>query len=356
MNYLYGFARNMKARSPLLQRMYLRLRRGSYATRMARETDIYKDVENVNVLPDIFAYWANTYVRPMFEDVGVSNPTEFFAKYLRESADRSKGEYPLFISIGAGSCDTEILVAKSMKKAGLSRFVIECLDMNPHILALGRRMAESEGVGEHIVPAIGDCNNWKPAKLYDGIMANQSLHHIVKLKRLFDGVKRVLKPKAYFIVSDIIGRNGHRRWPEALIEVQRFWQELPEAYRYNRQLKRQENVFMDWDCSNVGFEGVRAQDILPLLLERFRMHVFVAFGGVVDIFVDRSFGHNFNANSEWDRDFIDRIHTTDEEGLRSGRLTPTHLTAVMAADAIPNPFWSRGLNPYACVRKPRLIW
>jgi hypothetical protein len=171
------------------------------------------------------------------------------------------------------------------------------------------------------------------------------------LKRLFDLVKRSLRPNAYFVVADIIGKNGHMRWPEALIEVNRFWQEMPSEYRYNRQLGRQEDVFDDWDCSKFGFEGIHAQDILPLLLERFHMHVFIAFANVVDVFVDRSFGHNFNAKGDWDRAFVDRLHAIDEEGLRSGRLTPTHLMAVMAAEASRNPFWSRGLNPYACVRK-----
>jgi SAM-dependent methyltransferase len=359
---LYRFVRDIKNRSPLLRKIHAHLTGSgkghqdmdqlAYKAKLARETDIYKDVENINDLPPIFHYWSNAYVRPLLEELGVSNPDQFFAKYLRESAERCQSGHPVFISIGAGNCDTEVRVAQLMRNAGLSRFVIECLDMNPHMLARGRQMAQREGVEEHIATVEGDFNTWKASKRYDGIMANQSLHHVLNLEGLFDAIKRAVNPKGYFITSDIIGRNGHQRWPEALAEVHRFWTELPVEYRYNHQLRRHEEVYENWDCSHASFEGIRAQDILPLLLDRFHIHVFIAFANVVDIFVDRSFGHNFNTEAEWDRRFIDRLHAFDEEGLHSGKLTPTHLMAVMATTPLPNPHWSRGLNPTACVRKP----
>ncbi len=66
-----------------------------------------------------------------------------------------------------------------------------------------------------------------------------------------------------FVTNDMIGRNGHQRWPEALEIVNQYWHELPEAYRYNKLLSRYEPEYMNWDCSTEGFEGIRAQDILP---------------------------------------------------------------------------------------------
>jgi len=145
-------------------------------------------------------------------------------------------------------------------------------------------MAAHEGVAEHIAPLTGDFNRWKATKRYAAVMANQSLHHVVNLEDLFDEVKLALSPRGYFLASHMIGRNGHQRWPEALSEVQRFWQELPPDYRYNWQRKIHEEQYENWDCSKRGFEGIRAQDILPLLLERFDFHLFVGCCNVVDIF------------------------------------------------------------------------
>jgi hypothetical protein len=60
--------------------------------------------------------------------------------------------------------------------------------------------------------------------------------------------------------------------------VELIWETLPDSKKYNHQLKRLEREFVNWDCAKEGFEGVRAQDILPLLVERFDFEKFMAFG------------------------------------------------------------------------------
>ena len=183
------------------------------------------------------------------------------------------------------------------------------------------------------------------------MIANQSLHHVVALETLFDEIKRSLRPEGYFITSDMIGRNGHQRWPEAFRAVQRFWKELPVEYRHNRTFERYEEEYLEHDCSIEGFEGIRAQDILPLLVERFDFHLFVAFGNIVNVFLDRRFGPNFDAGADWDRGFIDRVHAFDEEGLRRGELTPTQMFAVLTTEPCSEHLSSRGLTPAECIRK-----
>ena len=96
---------------------------------------------------------------------------------------------------------------------------------------------------------------------------------------------------------------------------------------------------------------MRAQDILPLLVQRFQFHVFIAFGNIIDPFVERSFGPNFHLDAPADRSFVDRVHARDEELLRSGAITPTHLIAALANHPAGSPRFSRGLTPERCVRK-----
>ena len=319
-----------------------------YAAKLATETANYKDVENVHDLPDIFHYWSNTHIRPMFEQYGFSNPDQFFAKYLRESAQACGSGSARFVSVGSGNCDTEVRVAKMLLEKGFSDFTIECVDMNPHMLGRGAELASAEGVADRIVTTKADFNSWKPGHRYDGVMANQSLHHVVNLEKLFDTIRGCLKERAYFITSDIIGRNGHMRWPEALIQVNELWRELPERYHYNHQLRRMEPEYENWDCSKEGFEGIRAQDVLPELLKRFNFRFFVGFGNVVDIFVDRSFGHNFDANDPHDRAFIDRAHAIDEAGFQTGSLSPTHVMAVMSLSEV-DCIAARGVTPQRSV-------
>lgn len=323
-----------------------------YSAKLAAETLVYKDVANINVLPGIFHYWSNKYLRPMIEEFQFSSPDQFFAKHMLESATRTSEARPRFVSIGAGNCDTEIRVAKLMREACSANFTIECLDMNPHMLARGRTMAEQEGVSDFLEFTEGDFNEWRPSTRYSCVIANQSLHHVLNLEGLFDSIASSMHPKALFVTHDVIGRNGHMRWPEALTEVHRFWQELPEEYRYNRLLNRREELYINWDCSTESFEGIRAQDILALLLQRFRFRLFIGFANVIDVFVDRAFGHNFDEKGPWDRRFIDRVHAFDEEAMAAGTIKPTHMLAVLSLDPNERCVCSRGITPEMSVRVP----
>lgn len=323
----------------------------AYAARIASERQRFDADINVHELPAIAHYWSHTWFRPMLEEVGVSHPDSFMAKYLGEAAQRTGNARPRFLSIGAGNCDTEVRVAQLLRAQGLKDFTFECLELSTAMLERGRQLAQAEGLGGHFLFTAADFNRWRPKQRYDGIMASQSLHHVQALEHLFDAVRDGLAPRGLFMTNDMIGRNGHMRWPEALKVVQRFWKELPARYHYNHQLRRHEAVYENWDCSREGFEGIRAQDILPQLLKRFHFKVFIALGNVVDIFTDRTFGHNFNADDPADRAFIDRLHAYDEQALAKGELTPTRLFGVMSLSPEPDAFFSRGLKPERCVRK-----
>lgn len=288
----------------------------------------------------------------MIEPFGFVHPDDFFIKQLAKVIDKEHTEHAVFISIGAGNCDTEVRVAEGLVALGYKDFAIECLDLNPTMLARGRELARTHAMQRHVVPLEGDFNQWQPAKPYHAVLANQALHHVLQLEHLFNAILEAIRPvNGVLITSDMIGRNGHQRWPEALSIVEEFWNELAPKYKYNHQLKRQEPVFVNWDCAADGFEGIRAQDIMPLLLERFHFDLFVPFANVIAPFVDRSFGHNFDVNSEFDRSFIDRVHARDDAEIRTGRITPTQMFAVLSTDPHRPGQWIEGLTPQFCTRK-----
>ena len=142
------------------------------------------------------------------------------------------------------------------------------------------------------------------------------------------------------------------RWPEALEVFNMLWGELPERYKYNHLLKRTEIVYENWDCSKEGFEGIRAQDILPLLIKKFHFELFVGFANIIDIFIDRCFGHNFDPASPSDLAFIDKVHTIDEDHLRKGAIKPTHMTAALMKAPPKKMKTHLHLTPEFCVRRP----
>lgn len=341
---LLMFARSASAR--------LRSRRNAYDARIAVETSTFEACEDVHDLPPIFHYWSNRCLIPKLEPFGFSHPDAFFHRYIEASYARA-GEGPRrFVSIGAGNCDTEVRLAAALVAKGCTDFTIECLELNESMLARGQLHAEAAGVGSHVVPVRVDFNRWRPRGLYHAVLANQSLHHVLELEWLFDAIHGALARNSVFVVSDMIGRNGHQRWPEARCIVDEIWEELPSRYRFNHQLQRQEDRFQDWDCSAGGFEGIRAQDILPQLVERFDFDLFVAFANIVDPFIDRSFGSNFDPQADWDRAFIDRVHARDEAELATGRIKPTHMFAVMHPGSGEAKLHLPGLSPRQSIRRP----
>jgi SAM-dependent methyltransferase len=323
-----------------------------YEARIRAEKDNYREVANVHDLPAIFHYWSNKYLAPKVLALGFAGPDDFFVNEFLRCWATTQGA-KRFLSIGAGNCDTEARIARKLIDAGHRDFAIECLEINEAMLQRGRENAARQAVEAHIVPVESDFNTWKPGRSYDCIMANQSLHHVLRLEHLFDSVSAAIGPAGHFIIYDIIGRNGHMRWPEALAILERFWAQLPSAQRYNHLLGRREDRFVNWDCSSSGFEGVRAQDILPLLMDRFSFHMFLGFSNFIDPFVDRAFGHNFDPADPVDRAFIDKVEAEDELQIRSGNLKPTHMFAVVSASPpVASIRCLDHLTPQFCVRNP----
>jgi SAM-dependent methyltransferase len=323
-----------------------------YAARIVSEKEIYRDCLDVHDLPEIFHYWSNRYVRPKLEAFGFSTPDEMFLKYAGKQFQNGRSEARRLASMGAGNCHLEVELAVRLLDTGCSDFIIDCVELNPDMLERGRRAAAQAGVAARMNFLQVDLNGWSAAHEYDVVIANQTLHHVLNLEKLFAEIRRSLRPGGSLVISDMIGRNGHQRWPEALALVREFWRKLPPSYRFNQGRLRYEEIYEDWDCSGESFEGIRAQDILPLLVEHFHFELFVAFANIIDPFVDRVFGKNFDPAASWDRSFIDQVHERDEKEIASGRIKPTHILAVMGNDPCAPTLFREPLSPEFCLRDP----
>jgi SAM-dependent methyltransferase len=303
-------------------------------------------------LPPIFHYWSNKFLLPMLQPLGFTNALECFRPYLLQVCRNHSSEQCRFLSIGSGNCEAEMNLAQWLHESGVQNFVFHCLDITAASVERATESVRQHGFQDCFRFFVVDVNKWKPSERYHSILALQSLHHVVKLETVFERIHLSLYDDGYFCADDMIGRNGHQRWPEALGLVRELWAQLPEQYRYNRQLKVLEKDFENHDCSTESFEGIRSQDILPLLIQRFYFEVFVAFGNVIDIFIDRGFGPNFDPQSRTDKEFIDRVHAIDAAALEQGSIKPTHMMAVMRRVPVERTLVHKHFTPEFCVRRP----
>ncbi|HEY4039551.1 MAG TPA: class I SAM-dependent methyltransferase [Burkholderiaceae bacterium] len=324
-----------------------------YRLKLLIEQANFAAVTEVHDVRPIQAYWAGRYVLPLLESFGFRSLDDFWAMEAAAALGSPQTDGARILSLGSGNCDFEVKLAQRLRSMGYSTFRIDCMDINASMLQRGLNAARAAGLGEHIAALRADFNSWSGAPgQYRVVLANQSLHHVVNLEGLFDAVASTLGVEGRFIIHEMIGRNGHMRWPEALQIVERFWVELPARYRFNRLTGTTDEQFQNMDCSRAGFEGIRAQDILPLLVQRFAFSLFIPFGNVIDVFIDRGIGPNFDPDREWDRAFIDRVHAADVAALRDGHIKPTHLLATITPDRTVSTRCPGGPSPAACVRQP----
>lgn len=323
--------------------------RDGYGSRLQEEVAAYRQVTNVHDLPAIYGYWNAGHVDPLFAKSGFGTFEEFFFGPLRRAC--TNRPHARFVSLGSGNGDLELGLAQQLVAAGIANFTFERLELNDAMRERAVNDARAAGLTDRFRDVAADLNRWETERSADVVLANHSLHHVVDLEHLFAQVRTTLGPDGVFVVNDMIGRNGHMRWPEALDLVHRIWAAMPDRYRYNHQLGRHEPEYENWDCSTEGFEGIRAQDILPLLNQTFHAETFLAFANVIDLFVDRGFGHNFDPDRADDRAFIDAVARLDEAALELGVVKPTHLAAHLRTVPVPCRFLEP-FSPAWCVRPP----
>ena len=302
----------------------------------------------------MFHYWSNKYVLPRLKEHGIQVLEDFFLRYLQMTFAQTAARPRRFISIGAGNCDFEILLCKRLVEQGHRNFVMECLDFNEDALRRGEQAARGLGLGltAMVVPVLADINSWLPDKHYDCVIANQSLHHVANLEGLFDAIALSLGHNGWFVTSDMIGRNGHARWPEAKEIIDEYWSSLTKQQRFNHISGRVEHQFLNPPPNPGNFEGIRAQDILSLLVARFGFEFFYGFSNIIAPFVDRTFGPNFDPHNAHDRMLIDAIQARDEREMIAGRIKPTQMLAAMTLSRNVTCKVVGGLAPRAAIRQP----
>lgn len=299
----------------------------SYEDKLQEQIEQYRETEQMHDLPEVFHLWSENYVRPGLRAVfDADDRNSFYAEAFIASAKYNTDE-PYFLSLGCGDGAIEIGIARTLRDRGIRNFHFICYDLSEILLSRFRNKMSSD-LAEHFDLVAGDLNAQKFSRPFDAIMAHHSLHHMVDLEGIFRTVYENLTDHGIFVTNDMIGRNGHMRWPEARLLLEFFWPFLTLRQRRNIQLKRLEDQFTDHDCSGEGFEGIRAQDILPLIIKQgFNASKFLGFGGMIDVVVDRCFGHNFNVEMEDDAFLIQRMAFLNEFFLNSGLIKPTMMFA-----------------------------
>ncbi len=297
-----------------------------YKTRLEQEIENYNEVENIHDLPECFHYISNKYLCQIIEDVtGFSNFRDFFIDEINQCSSQSD-DIIRIASIGSGNSDEELTLCQQL--ACSHKVIFDCYELNPSLLEIASQKAKSLNIEMRFFQQ--DFNEINFVTTYDAFFANHSLHHVVNLEGLFQAIHQAGKHGYFFLINDMIGRNGHMSWSKAQDFLESYWMTLPERLKWNVFFEKYDLELPNFDCSQEGFEGIRAQDILPLLIDNYQFEVFVPFFSCINRIIDRVYGHNYNIDSNNpnnDIALLEHLWYMDELFLQTKYLPPTQMIA-----------------------------
>ena len=328
-----------------------------YQRRVASEIRRFTDRPSARERPAATRWWHERHQSPRLQAVfGASDEIEAIAAALG-AAVRRTGLTDV-ISLGAADGGTEAAILAAATRQGQPWFRIHGLELSPALVERGRRNAAELGLATQLFLHQADLNQGFPATLPGQVAAvsvSDTLHRLVELEAVLDHVRLALHPQGSFVVDERIGRNGHRSWPELLGLVRAIWPTLPQDQRFDRFHGRLDLWYEDWDRASEGFEGTRAQDVLPLLLQRFvpeRAHVWAC---LTDILLGDGYAANLHPAAPEHATCIDRWQQLEDRILEARLTTPTRLFGVFRPPAAEpmTPILFRGRAPEWGLRPPR---
>jgi len=298
----------------------------NYKKKIDIELREYENNINIHNLPQAAHYYHSKYVNKEMENsIGISSFEALVIKYINLIKQEKPEKEIKLLSLGSGNCDIEINLALSCNFQG----EFYCYELNPKMLERAKQNANERGINNFIFIQ-DDINKIKIQEKFDIVLAIQSLHHFVELEHIFDEVNGCMTEKSFFIINDMIGRNGHMFWENSYYVYNAIWNILPKELKYNHITKKYYKKRKRPDFWGENLEGIRAQDILPLLDRKFKFVVFAPFSAVVNFFTNRDFGYSFDLNNDLHLSILDMLCTYDNFLLKNKLLKPTQLLAAMA--------------------------
>ncbi|MCV6638748.1 glycosyltransferase family 2 protein [Candidatus Albibeggiatoa sp. nov. NOAA] len=284
---------------------------------------------NLQDLPVIFHYWSCRYLVPMMQTQGFENVDQLFIQTLIKQCQTFKRETCYFVSTASHDGHFESMLVEQLQQQGLQNFILHSLNPNSQTVEKLNQLAKNKNISDKLQFQVADLASWQPEYTYHAIIANHALNCAVHMDQVVERLQTALHPAGKLVIVDMIGEAGHQRAENVLPHIPALWSQLPDNYKFNLLTQQQENWFINHDYSHIGFEGTEAKTLVPLLSEKLHFELCLAYGNLIDVFIERAFGHHFDEHNNDDVAFIDQVQAIDQMLIEQGKIQPTHLIAVL---------------------------
>jgi SAM-dependent methyltransferase len=228
-------------------------------------------------------------------------------------------------------------------------FNLECLSPAPSRLTRPEAIRAEPSVVGHLTLVQCEVGDWPREAGASLCLVNQSLHHLANPERWLEKIRAALAPDGALVVSAPLARLDRTESPVAREIAAQVWQLLPERYRSVEGRRAASPPYAAERRVGAPDASLRCSALLPQLMQLFHFEVFAAFGHVINAFVDRAVGPNFDPAEERDRRFIDQVAALDDAKIDAGLYAPTHLLAALRREPVAHPIHYRHWTPEFCL-------
>ncbi|MCX5727204.1 MAG: class I SAM-dependent methyltransferase [Candidatus Saganbacteria bacterium] len=159
-------------------------------------------------------------------------------------------------------------------------------DISQEAIDVAKSKAKEMGILEKVNYEVKDINSIKLEKeYYDVVFFSMSLHHIENLEHVLGEVNSALKEDGFLILNEYVGPSRFQ-WTDKQLKIANvILSLLPERYRLdpktNTIRKYVERSPLHYMISTDPSEAVRSAEIIPLILEKFKIIKKHDYGGMI---------------------------------------------------------------------------
>jgi SAM-dependent methyltransferase len=231
----------------------------------------------------------------------------------RLMARAEKGGTVRVLSLCSGAARVE---AEYANKVG-SNVEWSLIDINPDLLTTASKQF-APGLKIDLIEANVNELTYSGEK-WDIILIISALHHLVELERIVQFCHDSLNEGGEFwCIGECVGRNGNQLWPEARVEANRIFQDLPEKYRKNRNTGKVDSEIPVNDFSVGCFEGIRSEEIEPVVERWFNSVEVYRSNCMLWRLLDLSYNDNYDLQVPEDRLWIVKLVEAELNHFRQG--------------------------------------
>ena len=220
------------------------------------------------------------------------------------------------LSLASGYCGQEIMLAENLNM----EYSITCTDINPELFGKAREVVREKNL--NITFETADLNFIEiPTGSFDVIFAHAAIHHVINLEHLMEQIAGGLTDRGIFHLVEVTGKNRKLIWDENERFANRLLEVLPESISEGYRL----NVPLQTD----GMEGIRQEDILPLIYGLFEP-VYECHHGAFMRFICTNpyLGKRLDPNDPTAKRCLDFLIDADESAVRNSILRPLEVWGV----------------------------